>query len=107
MSYPDYVRGVLREVDEEMDRSTEKHGDQRHLPLGGSVGFTQAATVRRAITDRKTEKGTVTWADILYEEVMEALAEEDPIAMRAELVQVSSVAAKMVEVIDYQGRRNT
>ncbi|MEY9934267.1 hypothetical protein ABH926_008932 [Catenulispora sp. GP43] len=41
---------------------------------------------------------------MLLEEVYEALAEVDPAALRAELVQVAAVAAAWVEDIDSRGR---
>ena len=44
--------------------------------------------------------GSVTFAEILLEEVFEALAESDRAKLRAELVQVAAVAVKWVEVLD-------
>ena len=40
------------------------------------------------------------WRDILLEEVFEALAEDDPAKLRAELVQVSAVGQAWIEDID-------
>lgn len=44
--------------------------------------------------------GDQTWTHVLLEEVYEALAEDDPAKLRAELVQVAAVAAAWVEAID-------
>lgn len=44
--------------------------------------------------------GRSTWAHVLLEEVFEALAESDPVALRFELVQVAAVAAQWAEAID-------
>lgn len=51
-------------------------------------------------TDARSKDGTVTWRDVLREEVYEAFAEVDPAKLRAELVQVAAVAARWVEDID-------
>ncbi len=40
------------------------------------------------------------WRDILLEEVFEALAEEDPDALRYELIQVAAVASQWAQAID-------
>lgn len=45
-------------------------------------------------------KGETAWDAILLEEVYEALAEEDPQAMRIELIQVQAVAQAMIDQID-------
>ncbi|GIH91827.1 NUDIX domain-containing protein [Planobispora siamensis] len=44
--------------------------------------------------------GTLTWRHILIEEVLEAFAEDDPEALRTELVQVAAVAAKWIQALD-------
>jgi len=51
-------------------------------------------------TDVAAAFGRVSWADILLEEVFEALAEDDPAALRVELIQVAAVAVQWVEAID-------
>lgn len=103
----------------EVDRSTQKHGDQAHLPLGtgddtplmhgttlakphAAVAVTMGtlAYTARQVTDRAADAGSVTWSDILLEEVAEAFAEVDPRAVRAELVQVAAVVVKFIEAID-------
>jgi hypothetical protein len=43
---------------------------------------------------------TLTWADILEEEIAEALAESDPVKLRAELVQSGAVIVAWIEAID-------
>ena len=44
--------------------------------------------------------GGASWTDILLEETFEALAESDPVKLRAELVQVAAVAVSWIESID-------
>lgn len=76
-------------------------GDDRHLlrdvsrPTYGTLCY-----LAREATDAHADAGTVTWADILLEEVAEALSEQDPKRVRAELVQVAAVTAQWIEAID-------
>lgn len=65
----------------------------RHFALGLSFNA-------KAATDEHARAGSVTWADILLEEVFEALAESNPAKLRTELVQVAAVATQWVEAID-------
>ena len=48
----------------------------------------------------QNDSGRATWSSVLMEEVCEALAEDDPRAMRAELIQVAAVVVRMVAQID-------
>ena len=117
--------GVLAEIHSERARQTAKHGDQSHLPDGtgplstplrgivftGPVvpenGCTKyaygLAMLAKSSTDHRSQSagdGTVTYADILLEEVFEAIAEDDQDLLRAELIQVAAVAVQWVETID-------
>lgn len=109
---------ILNEVNEEATRSVTKHGDQRHVPLGtgpdvypldfitpvdSEASASQLAVIATDTTDARSFSegdGTVTWRDILSEEVFEAYAESDPEKLRAELIQVAAVAVKMVDALD-------
>lgn len=103
MGYPTYTSGqtgVLAEIAVERHRQDEKWGEQNHPDgTGGSVmqGF---ATEQRARTQFLAGLGGVSWRDILLEEVYEAMAEEEPAKLRAELVQVAAVAVAWAEAID-------
>jgi hypothetical protein len=107
------LKNILAEVQAEASRSIVKHGDQSHVPMGtganvhpldfGVRGVTLApavAELAKAATDERTKEGTVTWRDILTEEVLEAYAEDDPNKLRAELIQVAAVAVKMVAALE-------
>jgi len=72
-----------------------------HLERLGAHRLAAAATLA---TDAAAQAGTVTWSDILLEEVFEALAEDDPTTLRNELVQVAAVAQQWVEAIDRRAR---
>jgi hypothetical protein len=96
---------VLREVAAEREAQDEKWGEQNHPNgTGGDVRQFQA-DMARAITDAKSQVGTVTYSDILTEEFYEALAEDDPRKLRAELVQVAAVAVAWIEKIDREASR--
>jgi hypothetical protein len=103
------------EIIEERARQDIKWGEQNHPNGTGPDGLLlddvtdHRHGIRRfkalrndAIvqTDLRATDGTLTFADILLEEVFEALAEKDPAKLRAELIQVAAVAAQWVEAID-------
>lgn len=94
------IRPTLEEVAQERLRQTVKWGHQNH-PDGTGVPSMQAASERsRRVCEQNFYNGRGTWADILREEFHEALAESDPAALRAELIQVAAVACAWVEAID-------
>lgn len=115
------ARAIAGETLAERDRQHAKWGEQNHpdgtgryaSPLsrlvhtfGGGNAFsslTSADVLARAAkeaTDVATSRGEITWKDVLLEEVLEALAEENPLRLRAELIQVAAVAEQWVEAID-------
>jgi len=62
----------------------------------------RADAARRAC-ERAAASGRLTWRHILFEEVAEALAEDDPALLRGELVQVGAVVAQWLQAIDHRG----
>jgi len=104
----DATRLVLLDVRAERSRQDAIWGAEDHPdgtgPLAGwtvdDVPAYAVADMAKNITVRAALQGRVTWRDILLEEVAEALAEDDPDPLRAELVQVAAVAAAWVEAID-------
>jgi hypothetical protein len=112
---------VVLEIIRERARQDAKWGEQNHpngtgpqstplrgivflgpvLPENGTTKFAFGlAQLAKSSTDSKAAAGTVTFADILLEEVFEAVAEQNPALLRAELIQVAAVAAQWVEAID-------
>lgn len=94
-------KAVLFDVNAERDKQEEKWGEQ-HLP-DGTYGDSLSARKANLFRDRcnsATEDGTLTWRDILLEEVYEALAESDPVKLRNELVQSAAVLVAWIEDID-------
>jgi hypothetical protein len=102
--------GVARhmaEVDAERQRQLKKWGDQTH-PDGTGLHperQQQLADEARTLCDRAARDGFLTWSHILMEEVREAMAEEDPTALRAELVQCAAVIAAWILDIDRRAGR--
>lgn len=117
--YPYAVELVLQDIGDERARQDAKWGEQNHPDGTGDQEhplvelayyrsselferITAGSLAYRAkdATDRAARKGRVTWTAILLEEVFEALAEDDPSALRTELIQVAAVAASWAEAID-------
>jgi hypothetical protein len=104
--------GILVEVADERARQNAKWGVQNHpngtgfervcrpalLPRDKTYG--NIGSYAKQITDSNADHGRVTYADILLEEVFEALAESDPAALRAELIQCAAVAVQWIEKLD-------
>lgn len=111
-----YLGRVLLDIALERGRQTKKHGDQNHLPDGtgpdldldldirSSVTLGELAEQAKARCKRASQNeggdGTIAFEHILTEEWAEAVAEEDPVKLRAELIQVAAVAAQWAEAID-------
>lgn len=97
------VRALVNALDEQ-DRQIEKFGVQSH-PDGTGDLYRALANILRDTCDKATQDGGLTWNLILAEEVYEALAESDPAALRAELVQVAAVALSWINDIDSRGEQ--
>ena len=94
---------IGQEVQREIRRSIEKHGDtDKGIPNGTSDGVFAVHRRDRAIhaTDSANAAGVLTWLHILNEEVQEAFAETDDAKLRVELVQVAAMAQKWIAAID-------
>lgn len=84
----------------ERKRQNERWGEQNH-PDGTGTFFTRgAADHSRRSCEAAAKAGTVTWFDILNEEVCEAFAEKDPHKLITELIQVAAVCKQWVEAIE-------
>lgn len=91
---------LLQEMLAERDRQAGRFPAQR-LPLGtGREHWHRLATHMKDAIRRSVEDGTLTWADVLREEMYEVLAETDPQRIRKELIQLAAVALRVVEDID-------
>jgi hypothetical protein len=91
---------VYGAIARERDAQDAKWGEQNHPD--GTAGAGRRTEARNATlwTNMQAAEKTLCWSDILEEEVAEALAEDDPALLRAELVQVAAVAVAWIEAID-------
>lgn len=99
----DATESVLRAIAAERAAQDELFGRQ-DLPDGtgpeSSPGAVEYAAAYRASCDAAFETGTGTYRHVFLEEVFEAMAESDPVRLRAELVQAVAVGVKWIEAID-------
>lgn len=105
-SLGDARRGrLLQLVARERQRQDRKHGFDPTRPdgTGGEEARARAAHLR-AEYDAAVREGRVTFRAALEEEVGEALAETEPLPLARELLQVSAMAVKWVEIILARGR---
>lgn len=97
------MNDVLSDVADERRRQDRKWGEQNHAdhPHTGPSADAWAALVALAEAEARASlhRGP-TWAAILLEEVGEALQEDDPARLRAELVQVAAVAVAWIQALD-------
>jgi hypothetical protein len=94
---------VFAQATQERHRQRSKWGLQS-LPNGtGRHDDWQVAEFYKATTDHNMQDGTLSWRDVLTEEVFEAFAETDTEALRTELIQVIAVAAAWIGDLDGNG----
>ncbi|MBK3572626.1 hypothetical protein JHN63_02060 [Streptomyces sp. MBT65] len=94
------LTGVLDEIAAERGRQDKQWGPQNHPDGTGSASQQTAAGAARARCQLAAERGEVTWRLISDEEHAEAMAEADPVTLRAELVQGAAVYVAWIEAID-------
>ncbi|MCX4912840.1 hypothetical protein [Streptomyces sp. NBC_00687] len=97
---PRELRRIFDEIRAERARQDERFGEQNHPDGTGGREWENAATMARANCDLATVAGELTWRDIAYEEDAEALAESDPVKLRAELIQAAAVKVAWIEHLD-------
>lgn len=101
MNYPKYDHHrAFADITAERARQDAKFGVQhREDGTGGPVMRAEADRMRGAC-NYLAEHGGADWRAVLLEEVYEALAEDDQVKLRAELVQCAAVIVNWVEDID-------
>jgi hypothetical protein len=87
------------DIEAERARQLTKWGDQRH-PDGTNLENDGWRDHAQSQCQRAAAEGRITWAHILQEEFVEALAEVEPDKLRAELIQVAAVCAAWIGDID-------
>lgn len=94
---------VYAAIARERDAQNEKWGEQNHPDGTGGLGRVADAAGARHWCQMQAAENTVTWSDILEEEIAEALAESDPVKLRDELVQSGAVIVAWIEALDRRG----
>jgi hypothetical protein len=111
------TREVLTDVHMERLRQEQLWGEQNHpilISTGKDAEVTRETYRRYAETWKKLNAARIeiqnsfdtpkdrncSWDGILLEEVFEALAEDEPRKIRAEMVQVAAVAVACIECLD-------
>lgn len=102
---PQDVLAILETVIEERDRAMAKWGVQNHPDGTGGNAARLLADAAREDTDEAAKNGTLTWKKILLEEVREAFAETDLVALDNELMQVMQVCCVWREDIARRQQR--
>lgn len=103
------INSIFELIKNERIRQDELWGEQNHQLLN-NFAFTgnmmcesyaiPSPDIARDRCELHAANGSITWADILLEEVSEVISELDPQKMREELIQVAAVVVQMVEYID-------
>ncbi len=97
---------IIDQILKERDAQDALFGRQDDLPHGtGSTYDPEAveyADAYREICERAFYEGRGTFRHVFLEEVFEAMAESDPVKLRAELLQAVAVGVKWLEAIDRQ-----
>jgi hypothetical protein len=109
---------VAAEILQAHEKAVAKHGRHAHLPdgTGPEEVFDQNravvneraanwALVCKETTDKHTHLGTVTWFDILLEEIAEAAEQDDLDALRYELKDAGAVIVSWILAIDERRER--
>lgn len=106
------VAYLFDDVVAEAMRAHDKFGAQLDVPDGAGAAqpflyylpptptMGTLCHLQRDSTDAHAQSGSLTWADILLEEVFEACSEDDVDRLRVELVQVASTALRQIAAID-------
>ncbi|MEV0526610.1 hypothetical protein AB0I66_24515 [Streptomyces sp. NPDC050439] len=118
------VKAFAEEIDAERQRQLEKFGEQHHpdvetrdIAIVTHHYYAGRADIWREVNTERATPSTggrcttcpgsadgphthTAWDGILLEEAYEAVAEADPVKLRAELVQVAAVCAAWVADID-------
>ncbi|MFB7188437.1 hypothetical protein ACFCZT_24710 [Streptomyces sp. NPDC056230] len=96
----DATTAVLADITTERAAQDAIFGEQ-NLPDGtDGYRYRSLADTARLACDAAFDKGRGTFRHVFLEEVYEAMAESDPVRLRAELVQAVAVGVKWIEAID-------
>jgi hypothetical protein len=91
---------ICEEVQHERRRQDKKWGQQNHPDGTGGAGREALAEFAKQDCQDAFARGEGSWRLILREEIAEAMAEDDPVKLRAELIQSAAVIVAWVQCID-------
>lgn len=86
---------VLSSVVVHREEQIKKHGNNNY-PDGTRADLMPFLEAVQRICTHNTDAGTVTWREVLTEEVLEAFTETDERKLEKELIQIATVAAAWV-----------
>lgn len=92
------LRLLFTAIEQEQQAQFRKFGERNHTNGTGDA-WAAATVMYRNICQNNADRGQVSWADILLEEVFEALAESDTDKLTTELIQVMAVCATWIEAM--------
>ncbi|MEU4172137.1 NUDIX hydrolase [Streptomyces sp. NPDC026665] len=98
--------GVFDEIAAERLAQDARWGEQNHPDGTGTASQQVAAGAARARCQVAAERGEVTWRLISEEEHAEAMAESDPVKLRAELVQSAAVKVAWIQALDRRAQQD-
>ena len=99
---PEHPRDKLYLFLEAERHRQDKHFGQQDHPNGTGDTWAGCSRDTREACEENFKLGLGTWADILLEEVYEALAESEPAKLAGELVQCGAVILAWLEAIERQ-----
>lgn len=104
---PSILDSIELSVRDERARQDAKWGEQNHPNGTGGRYWESRANAAKSRCGMNAKAGTITYLDILAEEVYEAFAESDPESLKTELVQVMAVCKQWIEAIDRRAGRSS
>lgn len=95
------IRNLLTRVHYERLRQIELWGEQHHPDIhNGPANLGKIADHWKSVNAGRVEDGSLSWDGILFEEVWEAMAAENPEDRVKELLEVAAVAIAWAEDIE-------
>jgi hypothetical protein len=100
---------IFNEIIQERIRQDEKWGEENYpvKPPHYLINWKWEAEQAKKLCDTCQREGSQTWYTILWEEFCEVFAEDTPERQREELVQVASLAVKIIEYLDRKTGKNS
>jgi hypothetical protein len=97
---------ILDEVFAERLRQDKLFGARQSLPDGCDAGGDHSAMLRaQAKVELAMRDGTLTWRDLINEEIAEVRAARTTADLRKELIQAAALMVAQVEDIDRRGAK--